>query len=444
MKLKSFLWICAFIFLAASRGESQTAAKIPEEIRIEAFPFYNWMVANLNSTTGLPTSHVGDPRFRETCFTYDAAVCSMAFLAYGDLTRSRRIIDFYIDNEAVRRLDGVIEAVLNFSKEGKGIEWQVRTGSNMWLGIASFHLYQATQDLRYLEFAKRQARFALAMQETNPMSATYGGIPLGPKGVSYNPKDQHILWDEKLPEFVDIYSTEGNLDAWALFHMICSVSPEPEFLEGRDRVMEWLKKVGFNAAEHRFNRGYHLKPDPVIAPDTHFWAISALGPQRLDEIENGLADRLIEFMEKTSEVTIYYQQGDDKLIPIKGYDFVDRNHPVVKERGPMVSPEWTLQAVMAYALMAQETQDPKRKETYLSRRAELLSGILLMADRDGDSASLPYASQGGVPIGHEYNTPAEGSRSVIGAAWTLLALLDYDPLNLEKLQQHYAKPLTNY
>lgn len=189
--------------------------------------------------------------------------------------------------------------------------------------------------------------------------------------------------------------------------------------------------MAYNPQEKRFNRGYYKEPDTTIAPDTHFWAVSALGRSRLDAIEKGLADQFLRFMEKTSEVTVYYEQPDKRLVPVKGYDFVDRGHPVVKERGSVVSPEWTLQAVLAYALLAQESTDETTRAYYLARRADLLSGILMMADRSGDQASLPYATQGGVPIGHEYNTPAPGSRSVIGAAWAILALLDFDPLLLE-------------
>lgn len=440
--MKNKIWFVGIFLISCflCEGKTQTSGPTQVDPRKEAQFFYHWILANLNDTTGLPTSHVGDPRLREWCHTYDAAVTTLAFLAMGDKTRATHILDFYLEHESVRRLGGVIEAVLNFSKEGKGIEWQVRTGSNMWLGIAAFHGYLATGENRYLEFAKRQARFALAMQDQNPMSSTYGGVPLGPKGVPYNLKDQHILWDETKPEFVDIYSTEGNLDVWALLNLICSTTKDEQFVRGRNLVLLWLKKVGFNAAEHRFNRGYYREPDPRIAPDTYFWAISALGPARLEDFEPGLADRLVTFMEQTSEVTLTYKKPDGRLLPVKGYDFVDKNDPVVKERGSIISPEWTLQAVLAYALLAQETRDPEKQKKYRAQRADLLSGILLMADRDGAMASLPYATAGGVAIGHEYNTPEEGSRSVIGAAWAILALLDYDPLNLEKTQRFYRKP----
>ena len=329
--------------------------------------------------------------------------------------------------------------MLNFSKEGKGIEWQVRTGSNMWLGIAAYHVYLATGEADYLEFAKRQADFALTLQDVNPKSPTYGGIPIGPKGNSYNMKDQHISWDETKPEFPNVFSTEGNLDAWALFNMLYSTTKESNYLRGRDRVMLWLKKVAYNAAEHRFNRGFYRTPDLTVAPDTHFWAVSSLGPARLNEIEPGLADRLLSSIAESSEVTVYYKLQNGKLLPVKVYDFVDRGNPVVKERGSLVSPEWTLQAVLAYALMAEESADSQKQAQYRGRGADLLSGVLLMADRQGNQAALPYATKGGVAIGHEYNTPSQENRSAVGAAWAILALLDYDPLNLEKLQLRYHK-----
>jgi hypothetical protein len=41
---------------------------------------------------------------------------------------------------------------------------------------------------------------------------------------------------------------------------------------------------------------------------------------------------------------------------------------------------------------------------------------------------LPYATQPEALIGHEYRTPKKGTLSVIGAAYAVLALNEFDPL----------------
>lgn len=437
MQKSSFFFLSIWLSLSLVVHPSLKANPSLEKPRKQALLFYNGIVADSNKKTLLPESHKGDPRLKEWCHTYDASISIIALLAIGDKDRALKIMDFYVGNNVIRRLGGVIEAVLNFSDKGKGINWQVRTGSNTWLGIAAFHCYLATKDKKYLEFAEKQADFVLSYQDENPMSATYGGVPLGPEGFSYNPQDQHILWETTNPKFIEIYSTEGNVDVWALLNMILTVDDQEKYKTAKTRVEKWLKVVGFNAGEKRMNRGYYFKPDMSFAPDTHFWAVSALGPQRLEKWESGLADRFMNYARERSLVEVSYKKPDGKKVRVTGYDFIDKEDPLIKARGEVVSPEWTFQAVIAYALLADFTESPDMKRYYLSNRNQLMESILSMAQEDHGKAYLPYATKGDVPIGHEYNTPVEGSRSLIGSAWAILALLDYDPLNLEKTKKYW-------
>ena len=54
--------------------------------------------------------------------------------------------------------------------------------------------------------------------------------------------------------------------------------------------------------------------------------------------------------------------------------------------------------------------------------------MMAMASIQGNAAGFPYATLGDVPVGHEYNTPAQGSFSMIGVAYGILALTGDDPL----------------
>jgi hypothetical protein len=90
-------------------------------------------------------SHVGDARFKDWCFTYDAAVAALALIALDQTVEARRIIDFYISTENTHRLGGVIQAVMVIPPYA-GKDWSVRTGANLWLGLASCHLFKSTRE----------------------------------------------------------------------------------------------------------------------------------------------------------------------------------------------------------------------------------------------------------------------------------------------------------
>jgi len=129
----------------------------------------------------LPYSHVGDERFEKRAITYDSAVVSLAYIASGKAEEAKRIIGFCISTPSVWRIGGIIEAV-DSELAVLGADWSVRTGANMWMGIAGVHLYKTAQGKRYLKFSKRIANFALSLQNKDKDSVNYGCIRLGPKG----------------------------------------------------------------------------------------------------------------------------------------------------------------------------------------------------------------------------------------------------------------------
>ncbi|HIE35794.1 MAG TPA: hypothetical protein EYP89_00960, partial [Candidatus Omnitrophica bacterium] len=121
--------------------------------------FLNWIEKNSDKKTDLPFSHIGDERFKDWIITYDSASVTLAYIAAGK--EAKRIIDFYINNPKIWRLGGIIEAICVKSPV-LGEDWSVRAGSNLWMRIASFHLYKKTQRERYLEFSKKIADFTIA------------------------------------------------------------------------------------------------------------------------------------------------------------------------------------------------------------------------------------------------------------------------------------------
>jgi hypothetical protein len=390
----------------------------------------NWLLSHRDADSGLPVSHVGDARFNDWCFTYDAAVAALALIALDQPVEARRIIDFYINTENTHRLGGIIEAVM-VTAPCAGKDWSVRTGANLWLGLASYHLFKSTNDKRYLTFAAQIADFALGLQDRDTTSHTFGGIKLGPPGDAAFDGDQHFGYDSQLPGFEQVFATEICIDAFALFNMLQDEPGMERFKRGRDLCLSWLQKVAWNPEQHRFNRGFHRKPDFSVASDVHAWGISALGVARLNAIEPGAAENMIQFVEDNCQSTVSYRAPDGRTVTVNGFDFVDHPARIHLKRLPLVSPEWTFQMANAYKRLSDDfksTGDKKKADFYAQKRTNLLTQLMAMATIQDHAAGFPYATLGDVPIGHENNTPAQGSFSMIGVTYGILALTGYDPL----------------
>ena len=391
----------------------------------------NWLLMNKDHATGLPYSHVGDDRFENWAITYDSAVVTLAYIATGEIKEARKIIDFYIDTPNVWRLGGIIEAVCP-TNPVLGEDWSVRTGSNLWMGIAGFHLYRVTGESKYLNFAKKLADFAISLQNNDESDFNFGGIRLGPLGSPNVSGDQHLGYDADQPAFYEIFATEHNIDAYALFNMLYQETKEAKYKEAKEKVLEWLKRVAYNKEEHRFNRGYKRGLDTNFATDVHCWGISALGVDVLDTFESGLAEKMIEFVEKNSLTEIYYTKPDGKKVKVKGVDFIDYKTAYNLGRKPIVSPEWTFQLINAYRrleLYFKEKGNIEKEVKYKEKREDLIRSMLDLAIELNDGTlAYPYATQPEAIIGHEYRTPKEKTLSAIGVAYSILALLENDPL----------------
>lgn len=422
-----FLILLVFSFHALASPQTVSASRSRQILLLE-----NWLLSHRGTESGLPISHVGDPRFKDWCFTYDAAVAALAFIAVNRSGEAARILDFYIHTQHVHRLGGIIEAVAAVPPYG-GQDWSVRSGANLWLGLASYHLFKSTHKKEYLAFAARMADFTVRLQDHLYTSRTYGGITVGPRGDPSNADDQHFDFDARMPGFEQVFSTEATIDAFALFNMLEREPGMVRFREARDRCLVWLKKVAWNPVDKRFNRGYRQEPDYSVATDIQAWAISALGVARLNLIESGAAANIIRFVEENCQATVSYRLPDGRRTTVKGFDFTDRGALAHYKRPPLVSPEWTFQMINAYQRMADDFRamgELRKAELYGRKREDLLTQLLAMATIQGDGAGFPYSTLGGVAVGHEHYTPAKGSLSMIGTTYGILALAGYDPLRI--------------
>ena len=433
-KFKFSLVITTLLFLFSFQAQPLQGAEYQQQVE----KFLRWISENSDSQTGLPYSHVGDERFEKWTITYDAAVVSLAYIAAGRIQRAKRIIDFYRNNENVWRLGGLIGAVDASNPAGAGESWLVWSGENLWMGIASFHLYKATGQKEYLEFAKRLADFALSLQNEDKTNINYGGIPLGPRSGPNVVGDQHLNYDVNQPGFEEVFATEHNIDAYALFNLLYQETKEIKLKEAKEKILLWLKRVAYNPREHRFNRGCRREVDTAVATDVHSWGISALGVDVLDKIELGLAERMIKFVEENCQVNVVYVKPNGEKIKVEGVDFVDQKTAKGLGRGPMVSPEWTFQLINAYKRLSNDFAkrgEQEKTNRYNQKRLRLIENMLSLAIEDGSGLAYPYATLADAPIGHGYNTPANGNLSTIGVAYAILSLLKYDPLVFKEFSE---------
>lgn len=394
--------------------------------------FIKWLQENRDSEIGLPYSHVGDDRFEKWTITYDSAVTSLAFLATKEIGDAQRIINFYIANEQVWRLGGIIEA-FSIDSYFQGQDWTVRTGANLWMAIAGFHLYKETKQNRYLDFAKKITNLAISLQNKNAEDSNYGGVSLGPKGNPAYSGDQYLNYDTNMPQFCEIYATEINIDAYALFGMLYLETNDTLYAKSQSQVLKWLERNSYNNISHRFNRGFN---DKIVATDIQSWAISTFGLDMLNDFEENAAEKIIKFVEENCISEVSFKKPNGEIIKIKGVDFIDKKRAKTLGRKPLVSPEWTFQLTNAYQRLIndfKEKNDKNKEKIYQTKQKELIDNMLKLAINVNGFLAYPYATQAETIIGHEYKTPKENNFSAIGISYGILALLKYDPLDYKKL-----------
>jgi len=354
---------------------------------------------------------------------------TLAYIAEGELDEAQKIIDYYMYTPGIWRLGGIIEAFVAATPI-EGYDWSVRTGANVWLGIAAGHLYFHTNDERYLKFAERIAELPLSLQNQDRNSPNFGGVTLGPPGGPNVAGDQHIGYDSRLPAFSEIYATEISIDAYVLFKLLHKATGSKKYIHAADKCLHWLKKNGLNRTEHRFNRGYR---DDIVATDIQSWGVSALGVELLDSFEKGLAENMVRFVEKNCLSLVEYKTPDKGKIMVRGVDFIDKQRAADLGRKPLVTFEWSFQFINAYRRLENDFRqrgEDDKVHLYQEKRKCLLESLLAAASEQKEGLVYPYATESDAVVGHEYNTPAEGNFSAISAAHAILALKGFDPLVL--------------
>ncbi|HXV19172.1 MAG TPA: PilZ domain-containing protein [Candidatus Omnitrophota bacterium] len=365
---------------------------------------YGWLKSHQNLNTGLVASFEGDKAIEDWSFTYDQSLVCQTFLLFGDTQNAKMILEFF-DKKAEQESGAFFNTY--DATRGHAVESIVHVGPNVWLGMAALQYEHRMKDGQFLPLAKRVATWLMRSQDAE------GGLKGGPT--------------------VDWYSTEHNLDAYAFFRMLHEETGDAQYKRAADRVLGWLKKYAYSMKEKRMNRG---KGDATIATDTFSWAIAAIGPAKLKEIEFD-PEAIMEFAEEHCEVTVQYKQPSGKMAKARGFDFAKGQN---LGRGGVISTEWTAQVIVTYQVLARyfvSIGDPDKGAVYLDKANfylnELQKLIITSPSRTGQGRGcLPYASTDNVDTGHGWRTPS-GRRtgSVAGTAYGIFAWTAYNPFNLD-------------
>jgi len=368
---------------------------------------YTWLAVHQNPRTGLVVSFEGDNELANQAFTYDQALAAQIFTRLGDFMRAKKTLLFFQQN--AKRIDGQF---LNayYCQDGSPAEYTVRTGPNIWLGIAIMQYTYKSKDHEFLDLAKDIASTIIYFQKQD----ADGGVRGGPD--------------------VDWYSTEHNLDAYAFFNMLQEITGEQSYRQAQDKILNWLKLHTYDKTDVPVKRG---KGDSTIATDTYAWSVTALGPQKLQELGMD-PDKILEFAQDNCSAEVAFTRPEGRVIRIKGFDFAPQRHLA---RGGVVSSEWTAQMILAFNEMQEFYNSkglPAKAEVYKSKTEEYLSqlGNMIISSPSPSGQGegcLPYATQDYVDTGHGWMTPkGQSTCSAAGTAYTLFAFYKYNPLKLQE------------
>lgn len=365
---------------------------------------FQWLRTHQNRFTGLVISFEGDPSVRNWAFTYDQSLAAQVFLLSGDFKRASNILEFYRDR-AKRKSGGFANAYNAVSSNP--VEDTIHTGPTLWIGIAAAQYTRITGDKDFLGLAREVADWAISLKDPE------GGIRGGPE----------VTW----------YSTEHNLDAYALFNILYDLTKDDRYRKERDGTLKWIKDNTYSRKDGAMKRG---KGDATIATDTLAWSIAAIGPVVLSREGMDPGD-IMKFAEDHCLVTAAFARPDGATVTVKGFDFAkDRN----AARGGIVSSEWTAQMAISFKIMSDfyaNSGEPQRSAEYARKAEEYLGELDKMVisspSPSGQGAGcLPYATQANVDTGHGWRAPSgTGTGSVSGTAYTIFAKKDYNPLSLE-------------
>jgi len=185
--------------------------------KVNVEKMYQWLKIHQNPRTGLIISYEGDRELNNVSFLYDQALLAIAYTKFSDFERAKKIFDFF-KFKAKKQYGGFLNAY--YTNDGQPQEYTVHSGPNIWLGIAIAQYINKTKDKSYFSLLKEILDWVMQLQSQDKE----GGIRGGPQ----------IEW----------YSTEHNLDAYALFNMAYQLTKDKRYKEAQEKIINCQFRSG--------------------------------------------------------------------------------------------------------------------------------------------------------------------------------------------------------
>ncbi len=455
---------------------------------------------NINPKTHLAYSHPGDRRLRYWSVIYDDAMRAILHMNTGDISMARKTIDYFIENRAIHKNGWVLKNGRKILREGwivnivdaaegrpggRGIEHIAHVGPNVYVGIASLHLYRMTGDKKYLQFARNRWELVKTLQNENPKDPNYGGIRMGPMGSPYNPQEQRLDFKRDNPSWFQFYNGEHAADFMAFCDLLYQVDKAnaDRYQKASDLIKVWDRKI-YDRKNHLFfigttevayfepNIGEWIEPGvvPIHPLDTTALKISAYGVDGLNKFEPQGAQLIRKAVDDHFKVTVSKKGKGNEVSEISGYDFVthsvrkklilyieegkNEDIKVIKGRGrePLMSDEWSTWVALADLRLAQDYLSKgfvKKAEHVLSLYKEnaLINGFKGAYPVENDALAYPYAQSMpyalNKPVGFGWNTHHKPF-AVIGGISRTLGALRFDSFQLNGGQFSLRRDLGAY
>ena len=289
---------------------------------------HSWLKAQMTSS-GLVDSYKDAS---DVCYTYDQAVATVAFLAKGDVTNARRVLDALA---ALQNDDGSWNHAYACTT-GATLAAQRYVGAVAWVVLAIANYESATGDtVTYNVMGQRALNWVVLWQQAD------GGINGGmdANGVP-------IPWA----------STEHNEDSYgALGHFA--------YASWQSGVKSFLDNTTWNAGGQRWNQGRNDTLDPL---DVNPLGVGALGASGVRDYRASL-DYCMAHHRSTQ---IWRQRG--KKITVDGFDFNSDHNDIWLEG--------TAQMAVAFRVAGRVTDSDY-----------FLNQIVLVQQKDG---GVPYSVKG--------------------------------------------------
>jgi len=456
VRASEFLGIAA-LFVQFGFAQARPGA----ESQAHLMQVWRRIYAQINPRTSLAPSHTGDARYSDWASSYDSAMRIMGHIKTGDLDQARRAMDYFLIHPSIRKNGGwIVNTIDAASENGLAIESVAHTGTNAYLGIAALHLYEVTNDVKYLNFARERWALIKAIQnDKDPSDPNYGGVHMGPKGAEGSPLDQRVEFNPKFPSFYSFYNAEFAADFKALsdlLYIIDGSAPDREkYRQASQLVGIWDKKI-FDPATNLFFWGTTEEAyfdervgfeQPVGLVRTHpldatALKISAYGVAGLDRLlGQGKAVQIRKAIDDHFKVIVAVGAEGGSRINVTGYDFMTREERSrlkvpggATGRQSLLSDEWSTWVAFAdlrFRDHFEQQGDRATAQAYENAYSDnARAQALRTAVRTPQGLAYAYAQ----PIPYSYGKSAgfgwiiaRGGFSIIGGIARSLGMLAADP-----------------